>query len=86
MDDITSLVSKGRFAQVVIEVDSARLLVPGTLVALEGIDMPPFWQRFEYEHLHLYCISYGRIGHRRSDCMFVMICLCLQTPMISIWP
>lgn len=30
----------------------------------------PYWQPFEYEHVHLYCRRCGMIGHRIHQCSF----------------
>jgi len=67
MDESISLMTKGRYARVVVDVDSSRPLVPGADVVLEGIDAPVFWQCFEYEHIHLFYPRYGCIGHRSID-------------------
>lgn len=68
LDDATSAMTKGRFCRVVVEVDTAFPLVPGTDVELEGLDFPVFWQRFEFEHIHLFCSSCGCVGYSTSDC------------------
>lgn len=69
MDDSTSLLAKGRFARVAVEVDTGVPLVPGTDVVLEGLDLPVFWQRFEFEHIHLFCGRCGCVGHRPPNCL-----------------
>lgn len=68
LDDSTSLLTKGRFARVAVEVDTATPLVLGTNIKLEGVGLPVFWQRFEFEHIHLFCGRCGRVGHRPSEC------------------
>lgn len=70
LDESTSSLSKLRFARVAVEVNIAEPLVPGTLLELEGVDMPAFWQRFEYEHIHLFCHICGRIGHPHFECKY----------------
>ena len=57
MDGSTSMMAKGRYAHITIEVDIGRPLTPGTDVILEGVDVPIFWQCFEYEHVHLYALD-----------------------------
>ena len=68
MDESTSLITKGRFARVAVEVDTARPLAPGTEVVLDGVDAPIFWQRFVYEHVHSFCPRGGYLGHNPADC------------------
>ena len=70
IDESTSLMTKGRFARVTIEVDTARPLVPGTDVDLDDVDALIFWQRFEYDHLHLFCPRCICFGHKPVDCQF----------------
>lgn len=77
-DDLTSLLSKRRYARVVVEVDMATPLVPGTDIQLDGLDLPIFWQSFEYEHIHLYCGSCVCVGHRSLHCK--------SPPHWSVWP
>ena len=69
MDEYNSLVTKGHYACNVIEVDTACPLVPDTGVNFEGVDTPIFCQRFEYEHVHLFCAQCGCLGHRPIDCL-----------------
>ena len=59
IDDSTSLLAKGRFARVTVEIDTANPLVLGTDFQLEGLDLTIFWQRFEFEHVHLFCDGCG---------------------------
>ena len=54
MDESTSFVTKCRYARVAVEVNMAIPLVTDTDMVLEGVDAPIFWQRFEYEHVHLF--------------------------------
>ena len=68
LDGSTSLVTKGRYGRVTVEVDTASPLVPDTDVVLEVVDAPIFWQRFEYERVHLFCARCGCLGHRLVDC------------------
>lgn len=42
-------------------------MVPGNDVELEGVDVPIFWQSFEFEHIHLFCSSCGCVGHSTLD-------------------
>lgn len=70
MDESTSLMTNGRFARIAVEVDTSRLLVPGMMAEFEGGKSTAFWQVFEYEHIHLYCLQCGRIGHRSQLCKF----------------
>lgn len=53
-----------------VEVDTEKPIVPGSILELEGVDFNPFWQRFEYKHIHLFCSSYGQVGHKAFDCKF----------------
>ena len=48
----------------VVEIDTTKPLVSGTDVHLEGLDLPIFWQRFDFEHVHLFCGACGCVGHR----------------------
>lgn len=63
MDESTSLLTKGCFARVAVKIDSSKPLVPDCDVVFEGLDLPVFWQTFEYEHLHLFCYRCARVGH-----------------------
>ena len=56
MDESTSLMMKGRFAHVTIEVDIAHPFVPRIDVVLDVVDAQTFWQRFEYVHVHLFVL------------------------------
>ena len=40
----TELLSEGRFAKVVVEVNLSRLLVSGVNIAVEDDEIPSFWQ------------------------------------------
>lgn len=62
--------TKGRFSRVDVEVDTAFPLVLSTDVELEGVDLPIFWQRFEFEHIHLFCSSCGCVGHPTIECKY----------------
>jgi len=68
MDESTSLMTKGRFARITIEVDTACTLVHKIDVVLEGVEAPIFWQRFEYEHVHLFCPLCRCLGHKPAHC------------------
>ena len=70
MDESTSLMTKRRFARVIIEVDITRPLVPGIDVVLDDVDAPIFWQLFEYQHVHLFCPHCGCLGHKPADCRY----------------
>ena len=37
--------------------------IPDTDIKLDGLDVPSFWQPLQYENIHLYCRSYGHVGH-----------------------
>jgi len=54
-NQVIELLSKGRFARVAVEVDLSRPLVPGADIAIEDDEILSFWQKFEYEHIHLFC-------------------------------
>ena len=53
------MLAKGHFARVLVEIDTAKPLVPGTDVEFEGLELPTFWQQFEFEHVHLFCAVCG---------------------------
>ena len=55
LDEAIELLSKGRYARLAVEIDLARPLIPGSNLLLEGYDSPLFWQKFEFEHIHLFC-------------------------------
>ncbi|XP_057745645.1 uncharacterized protein LOC130963559 [Arachis stenosperma] len=61
IDGHTSIHSRGKFAQIFVEVDLRQQLVP-SFSAL-GKDF-----RLEYKGLHLICFNCGRYGHRKDDC------------------
>lgn len=39
-----------------------------TYVELDGVDLAPFRQTFEYEHIHSFCWRCGKVGHHPVDC------------------
>ncbi|XP_031095201.1 uncharacterized protein LOC115999492 [Ipomoea triloba] len=61
IDDTTSLVSKGKFARVCVEVDMTKPLL--ARFTLEGKAWP-----IEYEGIHLVCFKSGIYGHRQDQC------------------
>ncbi|XP_031131985.1 uncharacterized protein LOC116033376 [Ipomoea triloba] len=61
VDDSTSLVSKGRFARIYIEVDMTKPLL--SKFTMEGKAWP-----IEYEGIHLVCFRCGIYGHRKEQC------------------
>jgi len=63
LDKATKMVSKARHARVVVEVNLSKPQVPGTDVTISDSSFSPFWQSFEYEHVHLYCKQYDIISH-----------------------
>ncbi|XP_019200283.1 PREDICTED: uncharacterized protein LOC109193913 [Ipomoea nil] len=60
-DTTTSLISKGNFARVCLEVDISKPL--RSKITLEEKAWP-----IEYEGLHLVCFKRGRYGHRLNQC------------------
>jgi len=67
LDQATKMLSKGRYTCVAVEIDLATPLVPGSDMLCEN-SAAPFWQSFEYEHIHLFCRQCGRVGHRPINC------------------
>lgn len=67
LDDSTAAMSKLCYARVAVEVNTEQPLVPGTILEFERMDLPPIWQQFEYEHIHLFCSFCGRIDHRSFE-------------------
>lgn len=61
IDNTTSLVSKGKFARMCIEVDITKPLVSKFL--LNDKEWP-----IEYEGIHLVCFNCGKYGHRHELC------------------
>lgn len=63
LDPATKLLSKARYAHVAVEIDLSGPIVSHSDVVFENSAMPTYWQRFEYEHIHLFCRLCGRVGH-----------------------
>ena len=73
------MLSKGCYTRLAVEIDLALHLVLGSDLLLEGFDSPPFWQKFKFEHIHLFCRRCGRVGHRLIDCpSFLVVASLLQ--------
>ena len=70
LDECTKILTKGRYARVAVKIDLAKPLIPDTDIMLDGLDVSSFWQLFQYENIHLYCQSCGRVGHRAPICSF----------------
>ncbi|XP_019168342.1 PREDICTED: uncharacterized protein LOC109164046 [Ipomoea nil] len=61
IDTTTSLVSKGKFARLCVEVDITKRL-------LSKYDLEGKARSIEYEGIHLICFKCGLYGHRREQC------------------
>lgn len=61
IDEATSLVSRGRFARMCIEVDITKPL-------LSKYKLRRRVRRIEYEGIHLVCFNCGTYGHREEQC------------------
>lgn len=67
IDTHTANESKGRFARLCIQVDIEKPLVTALLIG--GKEQPVY-----YEGIQRLCFAYGRIGHRRENCPYVVRC------------
>lgn len=61
VDQATSLVSRGKFARVCVEVDISKPL-------LASFKLKNRIRKIEYEGLHLVCFNCGMVGHRKDGC------------------
>ena len=61
MDEATSVVSRGHFARICVELDLKKPLV-------SKFRLRRRIRRLEYEGLHLVCFGCGMYGHRRETC------------------
>ncbi|CAL5387980.1 unnamed protein product [Camellia sinensis] len=60
IDINTAMAARGRYARVCIEMDLRKPLI-------SQIAIGKYIYHVEYEHLHLFCFSCGRVGHRRNS-------------------
>ena len=63
IDNATSLVSRGHFTRMRIEIDLTKPLVP-------KFRLHKRTRRIEYEGVHLICFNCGKYGHRKEACPF----------------
>ena len=70
VDVSTNNLSQCMFARACIEIDLSYPLVSGTPVEVEGEE--EFWQQHVYDKIGVYCFQCGRIGHRHSECVFLV--------------
>ncbi|XP_058198417.1 uncharacterized protein LOC131313939 [Rhododendron vialii] len=61
VDNNTIVTARGSYARICVEMDLSKPLPPS--IAMEKFDY-----YLEYEHLHLICFAFGRVGHRRENC------------------
>ena len=64
IDYATSLVSRGHFARICIEVDLEKPLV-------SKFELRSKVRRVEYEGIHLICFACGRFNHKKEECLLV---------------
>ena len=61
VDDATSMVSRGHYARICVEVDLIKPLV-------SKFRLRRRIRRLEYESIHLICFGCGMYGHRKEEC------------------
>ncbi|XP_020236355.1 uncharacterized protein LOC109815942 [Cajanus cajan] len=61
IDKLTSIHSRGKFAQICVEINLNKKLV-------SKIDIMGHVLKLEYEELHSICFSCGKYGHRQNQC------------------
>ena len=60
-DEATSLVSRGHFAHMCMEINLEKPLI-------SKFQLRHKIRKIEYEGIHLVCFSYGRFNHRKDEC------------------
>ncbi|KAL7193001.1 hypothetical protein ACSBR2_024754 [Camellia fascicularis] len=60
IDINTAMAARGRYARVCVEMDLRKLLISQVAIS-------KYIYNVDYEHLHLFCFSCGRVGHQRES-------------------